>query len=127
MLPLAHARRWASASVLLVALVVWGSLKPGVESPPIGYLDKVEHFSVYAVLAVWFTGLVARGQFWKVALALATLGAAMELLQTAMQLGRHGDVWDAVANVTGVGAGLALALLRTGGWASRVEAWLTRN
>jgi VanZ family protein len=127
MLPLAHARPWAIASVLLVALVVWGSLRPGVESPPIGHLDKVEHFSVYAFLAVWFTGLFAREQFWKVALALATLGLAMELLQTTMQLGRQGDVWDEVANVTGIATGLALAFHRTGGWAVRVEAWLARN
>jgi VanZ family protein len=127
MLPLAHARRWAVASVLLVAFVVWGSLKPGIESPPIGYLDKIEHFSVYALLAVWFTGLVARGHYWKVAIALATFGVAMELLQTGMQLGRQGDVWDEVANVTGVGAGLALARFRTGGWALGVERWLTRS
>jgi hypothetical protein len=44
-----------------------------------------------------------------------------------MQLGRQADVLDVAANVVRIGAGIAIALWRTGGWAPRVEAWLSRN
>jgi hypothetical protein len=32
-----------------------------------------------------------------------------------------------VANVAGIGLGLVVAVWRTGGWALKVETWLSRN
>lgn len=127
MLRLAHAPAWIAASLLLMALVVWGSLMPAGDTPPVDHLDKVEHAAVYALLAVWFTGLVARQRYLAVAAALAAFGVLMEALQHAMQLGRRADVLDVAANVSGAAAGLAIAAWRTGGWAQRVESWLGRN
>ena len=127
MLRLAHAPAWIAASLLLVALVAWGSLMPGSDVPGPPNLDKFEHAAVYALLAVWFTGLVVRQHYLAVAVALVALGVLMEVLQQAMQLGRQADVLDAVANACGSAAGVALGAWRTGGWAPRVEAWLARK
>ena len=71
MLPLVHAPAWIVASVLLVLAVLYVSLAPlsmPVELPT--HFDKVEHAAAYVFLAVWFTGLVARPRYWRVAVAL---------------------------------------------------------
>ena len=128
MLPLAYAPAWIAASLLLVAGVIFGSLASlGPQVEMAGHVDKLEHALVYAFLASWFTGLVGRGRYWHVAVALASLGLALEFLQNAMALGRVGDPWDMAANVLGIAAGLAVATWRSGGWALKVESWLARN
>jgi VanZ family protein len=127
-LPLAHAPAWILASVLLVATVLYVSLAPltvPVEVPT--HFDKIEHAAAYLFLAVWFTGLVARPRYWGVVVALVVLGLTIEVLQAAMPFGRQGDPWDVLANVTGIGLGVALAHRMTGGWALKAEAWLSRK
>jgi VanZ family protein len=86
--------------------------------------DKVEHFGSYLLLAVWFTGLIARKRWWLVAATLLLLGAVMEAGQYLMQAGRTADAHDMAANTAGIAAGLLLAALLTGGWAQRIESWL---
>ena len=128
MLPLAHAPAWILASVVLVVTVLYLSLAP--LNIPAGLptnFDKVEHAAAYVFLAVWFTGLVARPRYWRVVAALVVFGLTIEFLQAAMPFGRHGDPWDVLANVTGIGIGLAMARWVTGGWAMKVEAWLNRS
>lgn len=127
MLPLAYAPAWVTASLLLVAAVIYGSLAGGVQMPVPGQFDKLQHALAYAFLAVWFTGIFPRAQFWTVALGLAGLGLALEFMQHVMQFGRYGDPWDALANAVGIGAGVALGAWRTGGWALKVEQWLSRS
>ena len=124
MLPLTHAPAWLAASALLVAAVIAASLLPGGSGPDVGNLDKLGHFLAYAALAAWFCGIVASRWYWGVAIALALLGIALEVLQALVAHNLSGDPNDVVANVAGVGAGLALAWWRTGGWALRMEAWL---
>ena len=127
MLRLAYAPAWIAASLLLLALVVWGSLMPGPDLPGPPNVDKLEHASAYALLAVWFTGLVPRNRYAAIAAALVGFGVLMEFLQQAMQLGRQADALDVAANAVGIGAGIVIAVWRTGGWAPKVEAWLSRN
>ena len=111
---------------LLVAVVVWGSLQTSVH-PDVGPgFDKVEHFTTYLVLAVWFTGLYRRPRYWLVAAGLLMLGFAMEVGQFAMHAGRTADPYDMAANGAGIVAGLLFAWVATGGWAQRLEAWLAR-
>jgi VanZ family protein len=128
-LPLAHARAWIAASVLLLAVIVYLSLAPsvGLDLPLPRNADKLEHALAYVGLAMWFTGIVARQQFWKVALGLFALGLSIEFLQAAMHYGRQGDPWDLLANVVGIATGMAIGARRTGGWALGVEAWLGRS
>jgi len=128
MLPLAHAPAWLVASLVLVAGVVIGSLALiGPDLPLPTHFDKLEHLVVYAALALWFTGLVQRRHYWAVVLGLAVLGLTLEYLQFEMRRGRMGDPWDMAANLLGIAAGVTLAVTRTGGWAPKVEAWLSRN
>jgi VanZ family protein len=127
-LPLAHAPAWIVASVLLVVAVLYVSLAP--LSVPAGlpaHFDKLQHAAAYVFLAVWFSGLVTRSRYWRVAGALVLLGVAIEFLQASMPFGRQGDPRDILANVAGIGIGLVLARRVTGGWAQQVEAWLIRN
>jgi VanZ family protein len=127
-LPLAHAPAWIVASVLLVVAVLYVSLAPlNVPAELPTHFDKVEHAAAYVFLAVWFTGLVARPGYWRVAVALVAFGLTIEFLQAAMPFGRQGDPWDVLANVAGIGIGFALARSLTGGWALKAEAWLNRN
>ena len=124
MLQLRHRPFWIAASAVLVLGVVWGSLQTAFGGPAPRGFDKVEHFSTYLFLAVWFTGLFARPRWWAVVVALLVLGASMEAGQLMMHAGRTADVRDMAANTAGIVAGLLLALLLTGGWAQRVESWL---
>jgi VanZ family protein len=126
MLTLRHRRFWIAASVLLVAVVVLGSLQTAFATGKLQGFDKVEHFCTYMFLAVWFTGLYRRPRYWLVAAGLLALGLSMEIAQFVMQAGRMGDPYDMAANTGGVAAGLVLALVATGGWAQRLEAWLAR-
>ena len=92
-------------------------------STPAGF-DKLEHLAAYVLLALWFTGLVARRRYWAVAAGLLALGFLIEVLQWVMNLGRSAEALDMLANTLGVGVGITLALLATGGWAPRLESWL---
>jgi VanZ family protein len=128
-LPLAHPGAWrAATAILLVAfsiacLVPMGPV-PGTAG---GRLDKVGHFVAYVVLAAWFAGLYPRTRYGLIAIGLALLGLAIELLQESMGLGRDGDPLDMVANLAGIGVGLALGLWCSGAWVPRVEACLARR
>ena len=126
-LPLAHARAWIAASTLLVAAVVYASLGPSVPAPDVDNFDKLEHAVAYLCLTLWFTGLVLRSRYGRVALALALFGLVIEFLQEFMPFGRQGDPLDMAANLVGIGVGLAIASVATGGWALKVEAWLNRT
>jgi VanZ family protein len=116
---------WIALSAVLVAAIVYASLAPDPPLPaaPAGF-DKVEHFTAYCALAVWFTGLYPRTRYWQVVAGLLALGLGIEVAQGVMQLGRSAEVLDMVANAAGVGVGLLLALVRTGTWAHRAELWL---
>ena len=125
MLNLRYRRLWIVASVALVLGVVWGSLQNVVGGPSIQGFDKIEHFGTYMFLAVWFTGLCMRPRWWLVGVGLLGLGLSIEVGQYLMRAGRIADAYDMAANIAGVLAGLLLASVLTGGWAQRVESWLS--
>ena len=127
MLPLRHRPLWAVLSALLVGVVVYGSLQPVPSLPVPGGFDKVEHLSTYFALALWFTGLYPRTAYWKVAAGLLALGLSMEVLQEVMKAGRSGEALDMLANTVGVAGGVLSAMALTGGWARRVDSWLSRD
>ncbi len=110
-------------SLALVLVLVYASLVPDLPIPAPGNFDKVEHFTTYCALAVWFLGLYPRSRYWAVVVALLALGGGLEIAQGLMGLGRTADILDMAANTSGVGVGLLLALTLTGNWARRVETW----
>jgi VanZ family protein len=124
MLQLRRRRLWIALSLVLLAAVLVASLQPNLGPPVPSGFDKIEHLAAYILLALWFTGLVARGRYWAVAAGLLALGFMIEVLQWRMNLGRSAEMLDMLANTLGVGIGITLALLATGGWAPRLESWL---
>ena len=99
----------------LVAAAVYICLLPGPEVPrAFMFGDKINHVLGHAVLAAYFTGLVARKSWWKIFVCLLLLGVAIEFAQSAMHLGRQADYRDVLAN--GLGAAFGLLVGRLGLW-----------
>jgi VanZ family protein len=117
---LAWWRLWLSGSLLGVALSLWLSL--GTAGPALSTVsDKWQHLVGYAVLTLWFCGLVERRHHWRLLLACIAYGGVMEILQGTLTTGRQADWLDVVAN--GSGALMAVMVARTGvdGWAQWLE------
>ena len=92
----------AAAAVMFLAVlafILWGSLTP-VTAPGGGRYDKIQHFVAYAALAA--AGLAAAPRRpWPVLLVVTLIGAAVEVLQATLPLGRSGSLLDLLANVGG--------------------------
>ena len=95
---------------LACGVIAWLSLSPGEALPQgLTFWDKAEHALAY--LALTLLGAWAfPGRLGRLAGGLFLAGVGVEILQSTMGLGRQGDVWDAVANSTGIAAGLLIAL-----------------
>lgn len=126
MLPLPHGRVWLILGWVLIACIVVGSLMPHVPSFGLGISDKVEHFTSYFVLMLWFSGLYERHRHWLLALAFFLMGVALEFLQGALTTTREMDIDDALINGAGIAAAFLLARFGLGGWMRRVEERWTR-
>jgi len=111
---------WAGIAWLGVALALILSLWPGGVPLPVRLWDKAEHMAGYFILTLWFAGLYPRARFLQVGLGCFLLGVLIELLQGFVPT-RSMELSDLVANLTGIGAALALAYLVLGGWAAHVE------
>ena len=105
----AVAARWAPA-ILWVAVILVGTSWPGVSLGPDGLpLDKVAHFTAYAVLAALLLRAVATPLHWQsfvlVLLAVAAFGAVDEWHQSFIPR-RSMSFADWVADVSGAVVGL---------------------
>lgn len=101
---------WRSLWMLGVAAVVVVSLIPTQDLPnlPQGS-DKLEHFLAYALLAAGAVQLYAkRLALFSACVCLALLGIGLEYAQGALTTTRMMDSYDALANILGVLAGLAM-------------------
>lgn len=89
-------------SLLLQLVVLYAPSAPG--GPELNGLDKVVHATVFGApaLAALLAGLPRR---WVLGL-LALHAPVSELVQATVLPSRDGDVWDGVADVTGVGLAL---------------------
>lgn len=113
---------WPSA--LTVAVVLWLTLSPnptgGMMTFSLPYADKIVH----AVMMGGITGALifdykrrqpgaprplTRGFVIGVIVAMICFSALDELLQASMEMGRSGDLWDGVADLTGVCIALVTA------------------
>ena len=97
--------RGAFAVAVLVSLAVLFAPPSDVPSSPPG-VDKVVHFSLFAVLAV--TGRWAGIGRGVLAGSLVLYGAVSELLQGTDLVNRDASIADLVADTTGVVVGLLL-------------------
>ena len=121
MLPLAHRGVWIAGGIVLVAIVLLGSLLPvPVLGQPPGS-DKLHHFVAYGTLALWFSGMVRPDRYWRIALGLLVLGAAIEIVQGIPGLGRTREAIDVLANAGGIALGLLAARVGLAGWCLQVE------
>lgn len=100
---------WIALFAADCAAVLWFSLIPSDELPKTGVSDKVEHAIAFAGLAA--LGIQAfPGRHVRLALSLLALGIVIEFLQALMNVGRHADVLDALADAVGIAAILAVAM-----------------
>ena len=121
-------RLWWALGFLLVGLAVLVCLLPGHEIPHnLELNDKFSHVLGHAALATYFSGLVARRSWWKVFVFLLVFGAAVEVAQHYMQLGRQGDARDLIANSCGAVLGLALGRLGLERWPQWADRLLGRR
>lgn len=99
-----------SVALLIQVWALYVPKAPGVQTGlPV---DKVVHFLLFAVVT-WLGvrgGIPARWMAWLMLLQ----AAASELVQHLWLSQRGGDVWDFVADVLGIAAGLLLARGSTG-------------
>jgi VanZ family protein len=116
-------RRWLVLWALMIAMVVVGSLLPTDALPPSPFdqFDKLEHFLGYAALSAYAVLLFAsrRAQV-AAAIGLVALGVGLEFAQAVLTESRRADVFDALADASGVLAGLLLAATS---WALALQ-WL---
>lgn len=124
MWPLKFPRLWIAASCVIVAAALYTCLAPvAMLAPQLElFSDKLEHTLGYVGLAVWFGGLYPPARYGWVAIGLFCLGLGVEILQELMNVGRHADARDLLANILGIAAGLLIARLGLGQWTRRVEA-----
>lgn len=118
---LRFARLWWTAGWMLVAFIVYGSLKPTVDIPGGWMSDKMLHFSGYCAVAFWFVGITDRRRYPLVAAGLLLLGLLIEIAQQLMGLGRTAEWRDFLANMLGVATALALAYAGLGSWMVQIE------
>ncbi len=105
----AHRRLWLLLGWGLVLSVVVVSLIPAPPVRPGLGVDKLAHFSAYAVLMLWFSQLQRRRGWASLAAWLLVLGMGLELVQglTGYRSCSYGDL---VANGLGIAIAWALAL-----------------
>lgn len=129
MLPLRYPHVWLGVGWLLVSGVILGSLLPGPVMQDITphVNDKIEHFSAYFALMVWFAGLYPRAKHLRVAGGLLLLGVALDVLQGTATTTRTFDVFDIAADAVGIAVALALAYWLLEGWCQRLERLTIRS
>ncbi|HSM11524.1 MAG TPA: VanZ family protein [Lysobacter sp.] len=109
----------------MIAMVVFGSLLPAGELPPVPFhgFDKVEHLLGYFVLSAYAGMLFARMRTRALCAAgLVALGIGLEFAQAALTVSRQADPADALFNAMGVLAGLAVAATPAANLLQRLDA-----
>ena len=132
MLPLRYPRRWRLAGGLILLVILGGAVAPAIfpwlagEGPGLPHVDKWMHGLAFTMLALWFSGQYARSSYVRIAIMLLTYGLLIEVVQNFIPY-RSAEFADLAADAAGIGIGLLIAALATGGWSVRAEAWLDKT
>lgn len=121
--PLRYRRAWLAIGLLIALAITVSCLLPARNLPQFGFViwDKFEHAFSFFVLGFWFGGMVSRRDLIYLSLALLAFGGAIEIAQGLMGLGREADLYDLLADGSGVLVALLLALTPLGRWAVFLE------
>ncbi|MEW5755453.1 MAG: VanZ family protein [Pseudomonadota bacterium] len=104
---LRYFRMWLALGVGMVLVIAYLSLMPSPPSPvSFAHVDKIEHCLAYAVLMIWFVQLFERSWHIGVLVALLSFSIGIEVLQGLGGF-RVFDIWDIMANLSGLGLGWA--------------------
>jgi len=102
---------WWGLGWAMVLFILYSTLAPARVVPDLHVSDKLEHATAFFAVTFWFGGLVARRRFWVLGSVMSAFGAAIEVAQGTMGLGRDMDIHDWYADSCGVL--LALGILLT--------------
>jgi len=111
---------WALGWFLIVATIN-ESLQPRVWIGEAIPSDKALHFMGYFALSIWFGGVCRRSRYVVAGLLLIALGGVLEIAQGVMNLGRHADWRDFLANSLGIATGLTVCAFGLGQWMVWIE------
>lgn len=104
------ARVWLWLFVVVVAVHLAALYWPRVSvQGPVAWTDKVVHVTLFAAPAL--VGLLAGVRPAYLLVPLALHAPVSELLQHAVLPNRSGDVWDAVADLSGVVVGATIVMV----------------
>lgn len=119
-------RLWLALGFVACAVVFYGCLMHNPpQGPDIRDFDKVEHFTAYVILGVWFAGLLAP-RYIAVFIGLACFGAFIEVVQYYSGY-RDGDPYDWLADCLGLIVGIALAHYGAMHWLRYIDRRVTAN
>lgn len=123
MLPLRYKWFWLGAGLAFVVAILVLALMPLAGPPlPLGD-DKLAHVLAFTFLSAWFLGVFRPARAWQVAVALAAYGLLIEYLQSFTPY-RSAEMYDVLADFTGIAVGWLLARTGLGNWCARVESLL---
>jgi VanZ family protein len=120
---------WWGLGWAMVLFILYATLAPARFVPDLHIWDKIEHAAAFFGMTFWFGGLVARRKFWVLGIVMSAFGAAIEVAQGTMGLGRDMDIHDWYADTCGVllALGVLICLPRSrGSWLRWVESLLGR-
>jgi VanZ family protein len=121
---------WWSLGWAMVLFILYSTLAPARLVPDLHVNDKIEHATAFFGMTFWFGGLVARRRFWVLGIVMSAFGAAIEVAQGTMGLGRDMDIHDWYADTCGVLVALGVLLTcvprRRGSWLQWVESLIGR-
>jgi VanZ family protein len=116
---------WWALGWAMVLFILYATLAPSTYVPDMHMNDKLEHATAFFGMTFWFGGLVRRQRFWVLGALMSALGAAIEVAQGTMGLGRDMDIHDWIADTCGVLIALAILLFcvprSRGSWLRWVE------
>ncbi len=87
---------------VILIFTLYEAFKPPSPGPGLFPWDKADHFSAFFVLTGLALATFPKQPLWRIAAAMAALGAAIELIQGIPFVHRDCDFWDWVADVSAV-------------------------